>query len=104
MAFLHKIVPGGADKSYGVHVAQLAGMPRPVISRAQEVLASLERGEGTRSPRRPARPAPPQLTFFGKTPEVVEDLRKLDVASLTPLEAITRLFELQEKAKRDGIG
>ena len=108
VVFLHKIVPGGADKSYGVHVAQLAGLPRPVLSRAREILAALE-GEDNRGGRGGSRTAPtrrsapsPQLTLFAPSPEVVEELRKLDVSSLTPLEAITKLFELQDKAKRDG--
>ncbi len=106
VVFLHKIVPGGADKSYGVHVAQLAGMPRPVLSRAQEILSTLENGERPRkkSAAERQRPPVPQLTLFGQSPEVVEELKKLDVSALTPLEAITKLFELQEKAKRDGPG
>ena len=107
VVFLHKIVPGGADKSYGVHVAQLAGLPRPVLFRAQEILSDLEgadnrRGDRPVAPTRRSRGPAPQLAFFGTAPEVLEELRKLDVSSLTPLEAITKLFELQEKAKRDG--
>jgi DNA mismatch repair protein MutS len=104
--FLHKIVPGGADRSYGVHVAQLAGLPRPVISRAQEVLTALE-ADGGRTRRKQSggpKPAEPelQLRFFNARPEVVDDLMAIDVSSLTPLEAITKLFELQEKARENG--
>ena len=104
VAFLHKIVPGGAGKSYGVHVAQLAGMPRPVISRAQEILKGLENGDGRGSRLRKAAASTPQLPLFTASSEVVDALAKLDVASLTPLEAITKLFELQERAKREGGG
>ncbi len=107
VVFLHKIVPGGADRSYGVHVAQLAGLPRPVIARAQEVLTGLEAEDGRARRKRSgdSRPAEPQLQlrFFNPKPEVVAELLALDVSSLTPLEAITKLFELQEKAREDGV-
>ena len=108
VVFLHKIVPGGADKSYGVHVAQLAGLPRPVLARAREVLAALEGqdGGGRPDPQHPSLPGKgsrPQLSLFGRSPEALEELLKLDVASLTPLEAITKLFELQEKARKEEV-
>ena len=100
VVFLHKIVPGGADRSYGIHVAQLAGLPRPVIHRAQEILAELER-EGARGPvLRRAEPTARQLALFSTEPHpVVEALRQLDVNSLTPLEAISKLYELQKQAQ-----
>ena len=65
VVFLHKIIPGGADRSYGVHVAQLAGLPRPVVSRAQEILAELE-ASGAAGPRRSVieQPTVYQLPFF----------------------------------------
>jgi DNA mismatch repair protein MutS len=103
VVFLHKIVPGGADRSYGIHVAQLAGLPRPVIRRAEEILAELER-EGARSPLAsspaPAAPGVPrQLSLFVAEPHpAVEALRRLDVNSLTPLEAISKLYELKRQA------
>ncbi len=101
VVFLHKIVPGGADRSYGIHVAQLAGLPRPVINRAQEILTELER-EGARGPisSERNRPVVRQLSLF--TTEIhpaIEILRRLDVNSLTPLEAISKLYELQRKAQ-----
>jgi DNA mismatch repair protein MutS len=101
VVFLHKIVPGGADRSYGIHVAQLAGLPRPVINRAQEILTELER-EGARGPMSSERnrPVVRQLSLF--TTEIhpaIELLRRLDVNSLTPLEAISKLYELQRKAQ-----
>jgi len=106
VVFLHRIVPGGADKSYGIHVAQLAGLPRPVIHRAQEVLTQLE-ADGRKAPesgpsrrdrgRQPAQ----QLPLLPAPSQLLEELMKLEVESLTPLEAITKLFELQEKAKEE---
>ncbi len=107
VVFLRRIVPGGADKSYGVHVARLAGLPGSVINRAWEVLAELEDGSsdrGRKASRRPAKGAPPatQLPLLGTTPAALEELMKLDVASMTPLEAITKLYALQEKEKEQG--
>jgi DNA mismatch repair protein MutS len=101
VAFLHRIVPGGADRSYGVQVARLAGMPRPVITRAQELLQGLENGERPRRAPRGLAAAGPQLPLFTPSNEVLETLKRLDVASLTPLEAITKLFELQAKARAE---
>ncbi len=99
VVFLHRILPGGADKSYGVHVAQLAGMPRPVIQRAQEVLSELE-DKGDRLPRRRRpRQAAVQLSFLGASDAVLEELASLDVDGLTPLQAITKLYELRERAR-----
>ena len=106
VVFLRRIVPGGADKSYGVHVASLAGLPGSVISRAWEVLRELEDGARSgvnpRAGRRSSRgPAPEQLPLLGTTPRVVGELLELDLATITPLEALNKLYELQERA-RDG--
>jgi DNA mismatch repair protein MutS len=102
VVFLRKIVPGGVDKSYGIHVAQLAGLPRAVVQRAHEVLADLE-GDKARTLGRSSRKQSPQpatqISFFGQTSPVLEELEKLDINSLTPLEALTRLYELQKKAR-----
>ena len=102
VAFLHKIIPGAADKSYGVHVATLAGMPRAVISRAQDVLRGLEGANGKRPARRRSVATDPnQPALLPPTSEAAERLLGIDVTSLTPLEAITKLFELQEVARRE---
>jgi DNA mismatch repair protein MutS len=96
VVFLHKVEPGGADRSYGIHVAQLAGVPRPVIHRAEELLTQLESGDfrpGTESPE------PYQPVLFADEHPIVEELRDLDVSTMTPLEAINRLYELQKKAQ-----
>jgi DNA mismatch repair protein MutS len=100
--FLRKMVPGGADKSYGIHVAQLAGLPRAVLNRAQEVLAELERHRSQDTQpgyeRNHAQLSAPQLSLFPQIPALLDELTKLDVDSMTPLEAITKLYELRQKA------
>ena len=102
--FLRKVVPGGADKSYGIHVAQLAGLPASVIHRAQEVLVGLEsqprqkQHKAIRSKKEPA----PQLPLFGDKSPLMEEISQLDIDSMSPLEAITRLYELKRKAKEAG--
>ncbi|MBM3933503.1 MAG: DNA mismatch repair protein MutS [SAR202 cluster bacterium] len=113
IAFLRRIVPGGADKSYGVYVARLAGLPTAVVNRAWEVLRELEErskengahpgasSTAARGPsRRPKVTPPQQLSLMGNTPPVLSDLLSLDVSSMTPIEAINKLYGLQEKAKR----
>ena len=106
MVFLRKIVPGGADRSYGIHVAQLAGIPRPVIHRAEEILTELER-KGDAKARRKAMqdmtmPVAWQMTMFAsETHPLVEELKNLAIDELTPIEAISKLYELQQKARRD---
>lgn len=102
VVFLRQVVPGAADRSYGIHVAQLAGIPRGIIRRAQEVLADLEQGAGGASTRRDAmRRAEPmnlQLTMFDAPSPAMERLRDLDVEAMSPLEAINALFELKRLA------
>ncbi|MFA5604502.1 MAG: DNA mismatch repair protein MutS [Dehalococcoidales bacterium] len=101
--FLHRIVPGGVDKSYGIHVAKLAGLPKPVIHRADEVLEELEANGApdslTRTKKQRKMEPVPQLSFFGQKPEFIEELEKLDINVLTPLEALNKLYELQKKAR-----
>jgi DNA mismatch repair protein MutS len=99
--FLRKVVPGGADKSYGIHVAQLAGLPATVVHRAEEVLAGLEDGQShqKRKTVRPKKESPPQLALFGDKSPIIEEISRLDIDSMSPLEAITRLYELKRKAK-----
>jgi len=101
VTFLYKIVPGGVDKSYGIHVAQLAGLPKSVVRRAQEVLQELEGDSGAAKPpaKRRRKEMVPQLSFFGQKSPIMEELEKLDIDSLTPLEALTKLYELQKKVR-----
>jgi DNA mismatch repair protein MutS len=96
VVFLHKIVRGGADKSYGIHVAQLAGIPKAVVHRAEEVLKELEERQESVMQRADAAM---QMSLFPQDDALREELANLDVLSLSPLEALNKLFELAEKAK-----
>jgi DNA mismatch repair protein MutS len=101
VVFTHRIVPGGADRSYGIHVAQMAGLPAAVIHRAEELLKEMEAaaqrvpvGSGQRTV------FVKQLPLFGAEEHpVIAELRALDVSVLSPLEAINKLYELQHKAR-----
>ena len=96
VVFLHKIARGGADKSYGIHVAQLAGIPKAVVHRAEEVLKDLEELQAT---GRLHRGAGVQLVMFALSDPLRDEIAQLDVLSFSPLEALNKLFELVEKAK-----
>jgi DNA mismatch repair protein MutS len=102
VVFLHKIIPGGADRSYGIHVAQLAGMPSAVVKRAWEILDHLEQtdiGFVSRNSVGTFDKGVSQLSLFnGLNEELVAELKEIDVTNLTPMDAITRLYELQQKA------
>lgn len=106
VVFLRKIVPGGADKSYGIHVAQLAGIPRPVIHRAEEILQELERQGDVKARRKAMRditmPVAWQMTLFqSEEHPLIEEIKHLAIDELTPIEAISKLYELQKKAQQD---
>ncbi|NJO04566.1 MAG: DNA mismatch repair protein MutS [Chloroflexaceae bacterium] len=112
VVFLYELRRGGADRSYGIHVAELAGIPRPVIRRATELLAELEQRSASptfdaeATPPAPAPAAPPttddtQLSLFDAAPNpVVEYLKRLNIEELSPIEAMTRLYELQQMARQ----
>jgi len=97
--FLHRLQPGGTDRSYGIHVGRLAGLPPAVVTRAMEILRALERGH------RVAAPADPrdQLALFpaAATHPVLTELRNLDVDGLTPRDALAVLARLQTQARED---
>lgn len=95
VVFLHKIIPGGADRSYGIHVAQLAGIPRPVIQRANEILKQLEASSGRAIKINPV--APSQIALFPETNPLVDELKEIDINSLSPIEALNKLYEWQKK-------
>jgi DNA mismatch repair protein MutS len=100
--FLRKIIPGGVDRSYGIHVAKLAGLPRSVVHRAQEVLDELETESGKQAQvgrKHMKKEAVQQMQLFNEKSPVLQELSKLEIDSLTPLEALTKLYELQKKAK-----
>jgi DNA mismatch repair protein MutS len=94
VVFLHKIIPGGADRSYGIHVAQLAGLPRPVIQRAGEIMSELEKTSGRAVKINPV--AAQQVALFPETNPLLEELKGIDTNSLSPIEALNKLFEWQK--------
>ena len=98
--FLHRIIQGGADRSYGVHVAQLAGLPPSVVSRAWEILKELESEVSTRNISDKLvmdQTGGLQIPLFEQYPQIIDQILALDIANLTPLEAINKLYELQQK-------
>jgi DNA mismatch repair protein MutS len=108
IVFLRRIQEGTADRSYGIHVARLAGVPDAVVARAKDVLATLEAAQGGATARlatsRPSDPQPPrdlQLGLFAPPPPhpALEALRAVDPESLTPLQALVRLAELRRLAQ-----
>lgn len=97
IVFLHRLKPGGADRSYGIHVARLAGLPDDVIARAREILATLEAGH-----RVAPTPGPrDQLALFAgaAVDPLVEELKSLDLDGMTPRDALARLAALQTRAR-----
>jgi len=94
--FLHRLQPGGADRSYGIHVGRLAGLPAEVVSRARDVLRSLEAGHRVAVAPSPA----DQLGLFAPSESpLLAELKALDVDGLTPRDALARLAELQQRAR-----
>ena len=100
VVFLHEVRPGRADKSYGIHVAQLAGLPKQVIARANEIMRQLEEAGREREALEVGDGAM-QLTLFSEGPDPIrEEIEKVDINTMTPLEALNFLYTLQQKAKR----
>lgn len=105
--FLRKIISGGADKSFGIYVAQLAGVPRAVVARAQEISARLEVnnltnnsiGQNIMGAGHKKKNEQVDLLEYEKT-EFIEEMRSLDVLTMTPMDALNRLFLLKEKAMK----
>ncbi|RJP85674.1 MAG: DNA mismatch repair protein MutS [Desulfobacteraceae bacterium] len=108
--FLHKLVEGGTNRSYGIQVARLAGIPEKVIKRAKKVLSSIEQTghvlgnkAGKSDEKKYGSSGPVQLSLFRPPEEVIiEKLRKIDISSITPLEALNYLHLLKEKAGSGG--
>lgn len=106
--FLRKIVRGGADKSFGVHVARLAGIPHPVIVRAHEIQARLEVSDINQNrigqnilAEEPVNRKNEQLDLFEyKKDEIIQELQQIDVMAITPMDAMNTLFLLREKARK----
>jgi DNA mismatch repair protein MutS len=95
VVFLHKIIPGGADRSYGIHVAQIAGLPKPVIQRANEILQLLEKTSGTTLKQEQT--TQQQLTLFPENNPLLEAFQDLDINSLTPIEALNLLYDWKRR-------
>ena len=106
--FLRKIIRGGADKSFGVHVARLAGVPRPVIVRAHEIQARLEVsninqntiGQNILGGNAASRRNEQMDLFEYKKDEIIQELQEMDVMAITPMDAMNKLFLLREKARK----
>ncbi|WP_417391953.1 DNA mismatch repair protein MutS [Gimesia sp.] len=104
IVFLHKIVEGSANKSYGIHVARLAGIPDQVIQRANQILSTLEKdhidesGQTTIPPRADKKSTHQQLSLFGNTTHpVLDEIRDLNVDEMTPLAALEELYRIREQ-------
>jgi len=108
--FLRRIVPGGADRSYGIQVARLAGLPTEVLARAKEILRTLEvqeelakgKREVAAARRRAEMADNDQMSLFvepSAAHPVLEELKRLDVMNLTPLDALNKLYEVQQRLK-----
>lgn len=99
VVFLHKIVPGGADKSYGIHVAQLAGLPPTVVQRANEIMDELERSSGRAVRMNPQ--AAHQVALFPETSPLLDELGAIDESAISPIEALNKIYSWKRKYLRD---
>ena len=100
ITFLRKIIPGGADDSFGIQVAKLAGVPDKVLNRAKQVLHSLESGEKEKSaPKKAMAEEPMQLTMDTPDNAVIAKLKNIDVNSMTPMQCMNVLFEITSMLK-----
>ena len=97
--FLHKIVPGGAEKSFGIHVAQMAGIPVPVIARANEILSQLE-GQARQLELKDEK-QPAQMPLFGEANPILEELKKTDPNTLSPIEALNKIYQWKKKIDQE---
>jgi DNA mismatch repair protein MutS len=102
IVFLHKLLPGPSDRSYGIQVAQLAGLPAGVIARAKQLLLELEashtaggRGLGRTGTGEPRAAVTTQLSLFQPASPVLERLRRIDPDTMTPIQALNFLTELK---------
>jgi DNA mismatch repair protein MutS len=104
VVFLHKILPGGTDKSYGIHVAKLAGIPRPILERSKEILAELENAfakeaAGSHLAKNKTKEPDADMLFVEKNKPILDKLTSVDVNKLTPIEAINLLNQIKEQIK-----
>ena len=106
--FLRKIMRGSADKSFGIAVAHLAGLPKPVLERAKEILATLEEADISKSgialtggKAKPAKAEQTLMFVSSNTQDIIQKLKAVDINTLTPISALNILCELREQAKRE---
>ena len=99
VVFLYKIEKGPSDKSYGIHVAKLAGFPEEIISKANEILLTLENEHTSRSPRSVRKPIQPSL--FEQVDPIIEVLRGIEIEKLRPVDALVILNELISMVKNN---
>ena len=102
VVFLRKIVPGGADRSYGIHVAKLAGLPPTIIARAQQVLAQLEQPNTTIEDAPVPSEKEPACASLPQPHPIIEEMKQIDLFSMTPLDALNRLADLQRRISPTG--
>jgi len=108
VVFLHKILPGGTDKSYGIHVAKLAGVPKPILQRSSEILEELEstfakEATGDRLARHKTKQPDKDSLFVQKHKSILEKLSSTDVNNLTPIEAINMLEEIRKEIDKQQL-
>jgi DNA mismatch repair protein MutS len=102
VVFLHRILPGGTDKSYGIHVAKLAGVPKPILDRSKEILEELEstfqkEATGDHLAKHKTKPPDKNLLFVQRHKDILDKLSSIDINNLTPLEAINLLEEIRSQ-------
>jgi DNA mismatch repair protein MutS len=105
VVFLHRILPGGTDKSYGIHVAKLAGVPKPILERSKEILEELEstfakEATGEHLSKHKTKEPDKDSLFVQKHKSVLEKLASIDVNKLTPIEAINLLNQIKNQMGR----
>jgi DNA mismatch repair protein MutS len=99
IVFVYRLTPGGADRSYGIHVARLAGLPEAIVHRARTILRALESGHHVAGVTAPEEPDPTQLALFETGHPIVSALLALDPNRLTPMEALAQLADLRRRAE-----
>ena len=97
VVFLHKIIPGGSDRSYGIHVAQLAGIPNPILGRANDLLMEFEQENGTH--KKTIQESGEQLRLFDQETPLMDALNALDIESMSPIEALNTLYNWKKTLK-----
>jgi len=104
VVFLHRILPGGTDKSYGIHVAKLAGVPRPILERSKEIMEELEstfakEAAGKRLAKHKTKEPDSDMLFVKRHKSVLDKLSSIDVNNLTPMEAINLLHQIRKEVE-----